>query len=543
MSGGPNLYITRYNLAGTTALESFGAQFNGLEIRCNLPGWLEKLSFIVKARSRMDALDRRERDFGTRIVVADNDAVMAHAYVYAVDVDGVHVRYECTGPWRRHANQFYIGPIDPADDIVTVLQDVLSTNVPAVYVNSRNFDANTTTAKDLFRREIESGLGILPVDAVRAILTMRGPSDAGVYPLYDYYCAPRDLLAGLPQLDEAFYQSRDMTRTHTQWYIRARDMLPGDAGEHSHIYDYQSTVTVGYGKVQGQATGGSANLLIDTTKNFAEEGVRVQDLITSLVDNLSCWVVAISTTTNPNDTLSTPGISWSADEDYSITLEVPAYKSVQASATAYQDLWTSVAAPFELMELNSTQAAQLAGELAQDLSNPILQQPFTIGSNRIRTITGGVRPVWWLLRQPSYMRVVDSGFNNNADNIDLAERIGLFTSALDYSHDDRTMTVTPTQPSDRLDVRLQSAGILSGQGVEATRRDMGAAFRWGPNAQWFAGYHTTREQWERMVALQNYGGPRVNPYFGSGYRGSPYYNPDHWRDWDSGTPWFPDRRG
>ncbi len=540
---GSNLYITRYNLDGTTALESFGTKFNQLEVRCNLPGWLEKLSFIVRARNRPDALDRRDRDFGTRIIVADNDAVIAHAYVYAVDVDGIHVRYECTGAWRRHLNQFYVGPIDPADDIVTVLQDILATNVPAVAVNAANFDANTTLAKDLFRREIESGLGILPQDAVRAILQMRGPASGSVYPLYDYYCVPQDLLAGLPQLDLAYYQQRDMTRTHTQWYVRARDMLPGDAGEHSHIYDYQSTVTVAYGKVQGEATGGSANLLIDTTKNFAEEGVRVQDMITSLVDNQACWVVAISTTTNPNDTLSTPGISWGASEEYSITLETPAYKSVQASGTAYTDLWTSVAAPYEFMELNSTQAAQLAGELAQDLSNPILQQPFTLGSNRIRTITGGYRPAWWLLRAPSYMRIVDNGINNNADNIDLIERIGLFTSALDYSHDDRTMTVTPTQPSDRLDVRLQSAGILSGQGVEPAHRGMGwPTFGRGGRGDFFAGPLTPHWFVRWLESQANYGAPRAHPYYGSGYQGSPYYNPNYWDDRAADRWYDPNRR-
>jgi hypothetical protein len=540
----PNLYITRYNLAGTAVLESFGSKFNQLEVRCNLPGWLEKLSFIVRARNRPDALNRKDRDFGSRIVVADNDAVIAHAYVYAVDVDGIHVRYECTGAWRRHLNQFYVGPIDPADDIATVLKDILSTNVPAVVVRATNFDDNATTAKDLFRREIESGLGVLPQDAVKAILQMRGPSETNVYPLYDYYTAPQDLLAGLPQLDMAYYRQRDMTRTHTTWYIRSRDLLPGDAGEHSHIYDYQSTVTVAYGKVQGTATGGSANLLIDTTKNFAEEGVRIQDLCTHLTDNLAAWVVAISTTTNPNDTLSTPGLNWGGGGDsYSITLEVPAYKSVQASGTVYDELWTSVAAPYEFLELNSTQATQLAGELVQDLSNPILQQPFTIGSNRVRTITGGYRPAWWLLREPSYMRIVDNSISNNADNIDLIERIGLFTTALDYSHDDRTMTVTPTQPSDRLDVRLQSAGILSGQGTEPAHRDVSAAFRWGPEANWYAGYYTTRAQYEYVLSLRNYGGPRVNPYFGSPYQGSWAYNPNYWQDRERGEPWFPDRRG
>jgi hypothetical protein len=105
------------------------------------------------------------------------------------------------------------------------------------------------------------------------------------------------------------------------------------------------------------------------------------------------------------------------------------------------------------------------------------------------------------------------------------------------------MTVTPTQPSDRLDVRLQSAGILSGQGAEPAHRDVSAAFRWGPEANWYAGHKTTREQYEYMLSLRNYGGPIVHPYFGSPYRGSQFYNPNYWQDRERGAPWFPDRRG
>lgn len=540
-----NLYIAQYTLDGTNMVRGFGANHSGLEVRCNLPGWLEKMSFWVKAKHRPDALERKDRDFGTRMVVSDNDRVVVHGYVYAVDVDGLHVRYECVGPWRRHANQFYVGPIDPADDVATVLQDALSTNVPAIHVDANNFDDNATTAKDLFRTEIESGLGVLPVDVVKAILSMRGPSEENAYPLYDYYCLPRDLVNGLPQLDTAVYEVRDKERSYADWYIKRRDLLPDDAGEHSHIYDYQSTVTIAYGKVQGTATGGGANQMIDTTKNFLELGVQPRDLITNLDSNLSAWIAAINTTTNPNDTLAVVGIDFGtpANPDYSISLEKLAYASAtQATGDAYTDLWTSVAAPYEFQQLNSTQAAQLAGEMVADLSNPILQQPFTIAGGHVRDVNGGYWPVWALLRRPSYIRITDNGISNNADNIDLIERVGMFTTALDYSHDDRTMTVTPTQPSDRLDVRLQSAGILPGQGVEPVHRAGDALFRWGPEALWFAGYHTTREQYEYMLRMQNYGGPRVNPYFGSPYGGSWQYNPNYWQDRASGSPWFPDRR-
>lgn len=539
-----NLYISQYALDGASQIRGFGADHAELRVRCNLPGWLEKMEFWVKAKHRGDALERRDRDYGTRMVICDNDRLVLHGYVYAVDVDGLHVRYECVGPWRRHSNEFYVGPIDPTDDIATVLYDIIDTNVPAMHISTDNLDANTTEAKDLFRDEIESGLGILPVDAVAAILTMRGPLSGDAYPLYDYYCLPRELVNGLPVLDTAYYQVRDKTRDFADWYVAGKDLLTEDGGEHSHIYDYQSTVRVAYGKVQGEATGGGANYMIDTTKDFLALGVRPQDLITKLNGNLSAWIAAINTTTNPNDTLAVVGISWAGDDEYSITLETAAYQTASAAGTAYTDLWSSSAAPFEFLELNSEQAAQLAGELAADLSNPILQQPFTIGSGQIRDVNGAYWPVWALLRRPSYLRVTDRDFSSNAYNIDLINRIGLYTTALDYSHTDRTMTVTPTQPSDRLDVRLQRAGIIPGQGIEPVHRGTSdALFRWGPEANWFAGYYTTRQQYEWVLSQRNYGGPIAHPYYGSGYRGSPYYNPDHWRDRDSGTPWFPDRRG
>jgi len=540
----PGATVTDSN-TNTYTIRSFGAAHSGFEARCNLPGWLEKMSFWVKAKHKPDALERKDRDFGTRMVVQDNDRVVLHGYVYAVDVDGLHVRYECVGPWRRHANQFYVGPIDPADDIATVLQDVLSTNVPAVYVNALNFDANATAAKDLFRQEIEAGLGVLPVDAVKAILSMRGPSETNAFPLYDYYCLPRDLVNGLPQLDTAVYAVRDKERTYADWYIRRRDLLPEDAGEHSHIYEYQSTVTIAYGKVQGTATGGGANQLIDTSKNFLEEGVQVQDMATNLTTDSSAWVAGISTTTNPNDTLAVVGVDFGGNPEYSIRFSYDrrVYQSAQASGTAYTDLWTSVAAPYEFPELNSTQAAQLAGEMVADLSNPILQQPFTIGSGYVRDVNGGYWPVWALLRRPSYIRLVDSAISNNADNIDLIERLGMFTTALDYSHDDRTLTVTPTQPSDRLDVRLQSAGILPGQTIEPVHRGMGwPTFGRGGRGDFFADWNTPSWFVRWLESQANYGAPRAHPYYGSGYQGSPYYNPYYWEDRAADRWYDPNRR-
>ena len=474
------LNITRYSLDRTTALEAWGQNFSGLQIRCNLPGWLEKMWFVVKANSKADAQARRHHH-GQRIIVSDNQAVVASGYVYAVERDGLHVRYECAGPWRRHDNEFYTTSIVPDDDIPTLLQAVLSANVPAVWVDADNFDANATEVGDLFAREIERGVGVMPSAVVKALLGMRDAASS----LYDYYVLPAPLDACLPQLEVAYYQAREKTRATADWYLRRADLVESDRGEHSHIYDYQSDVTVLYGKVTGTATNASI-ILVDTTTNFVEVGVNPGDMVTNITQTISSgdWmgaeVAGIGTTTNPNDTLTmrlSQGGSWAISDEYSIKLNEPMYLNTPAN-NANADLWTSVGEPFEAMELNATQAAQYAAELVSDLSNPIYQEPFTIGAPNIRDINGGRWPVWAMLRKPSYVRIVDQDISDNPLNIDLIGRIGLFTTALDYNHDERVLSVTPTQPSDRLDVRLQQAGILSGQTIESTRGSAHGAFWW-----------------------------------------------------------------
>lgn len=63
-------------------------------------------------------------------------------------------------------------------------------------------------------------------------------------------------------------------------------------------YDY-----IGKG-ISSTVTGGSTTTLVDTTKNFVDEGIAVNDKVTNLKTGIEYTITSITTTTNANDTLN-----------------------------------------------------------------------------------------------------------------------------------------------------------------------------------------------------------------------------------------------
>ena len=56
--------------------------------------------------------------------------------------------------------------------------------------------------------------------------------------------------------------------------------------------------------LRGAVTSGSTTTLVDTTKNFVDEGIAVNDKVTNLKTGIEYTITSITTTTNTNDTLN-----------------------------------------------------------------------------------------------------------------------------------------------------------------------------------------------------------------------------------------------
>ena len=469
------LRIARFSLDGLYCHEDYGQQFSGLMVRCALPGWGQKAWFEARARNQAAARNQHQRAHGQRILLYDATGPVWQGWIMATEIDGRSIRYEVAGTYAvRFRDAWYAPTLVVSDSISAFMRDMLLAVVPAVYVSGSNFATNTTAIGDLFLQAIEEGDGVLAADVIPALLAMRDSS----YNLYDFRLQPRNWANARPQYDAAIYEQRVKTRARADWYVRRADLTEADRAEHSHIYDYRDNVEVAYGRVTGTTSvpAPPTYYLYDPTVNFHALGVTVGDMATDLTRSAGgapVYMYVAGMSEDGHTLTGGSGYNWytgAAGHDYSIKLQEPG--RVTATATGTTNLWSSVGKVVEAPELNQTQAAQLAEELAATYANPVYQEPFTIGGRYIRDRNGGKWPLWRLLHKPGYMVLTDRyEYANDTNQIDIPNRRGLYTSAVDYNHDERTLTVTPNEPSDRLDVRLQSFGIVDGQTIESGRGD------------------------------------------------------------------------
>ena len=552
------LYVGVWHYEEERQVASFGTNYRNLQIRCSLPGWLQRMTFSAIAPSIGHAAMWVDQWAGYRCRAYSNTLNLPMGRIYAIYNSGREVFFEVVGAWRSHENERYVTSYSPDITITAFLEAVLDANVPDVGADAANLATNTTEVGDLFFREIEEGDGVAPKAIVEALLSMSDADSA----TYDYWCEAGPFNRSIPRRDRAKYVKRQKTAALALWNLRLSDLQ--ESGIEASIFGYRSTIRVKYDKVTGTTTNSSI-YLIDSTKNFVDEGVRIGDMATNLTRSSTGgtpgtptygFIGSIATTINDNDTLgSLTGYNWWQDsngDDYSITLNTMA--EVTATATATPTLWTAVGETVEAKGLNATQATQMAQELLDDLSNPVLMKPITVGSGKVRDFNGAEYPSWAMLWKPAYFRITDLYAEPGARNVDLIARRGAWSTAYDYDHNSRTLSITPTRPSDRLDTQLVRAGILHGEGIEPwaggfgplSASQLATLMRWGPESHFFAGPLTPRWFVEWMIANKNIGLPHALPYVGSGYQGSPYYNPrwqeDRARDWDPDYWWNPDRR-
>lgn len=471
------LRASRWDEAGTYLHEDYGGDIFNVSIRCSLPGWFQKAWFVTRARNQQQARNLHRNAHGQRIVFYDAIGPLLTGFVMAVEVDGLRVRYEVAGTYACRMKQAYYQPASP-DVSMTVpelLQDMLTTSVPAAYVSPANFAANSQTVGDVFLQQIIQGDGVLPADMVAPLLDMSDDT----YQRYEAWFQARPWQGMRPVYDAFHYAVREMTRDYADWVLTRADLTEADAALHSNVYDYRSEVVVKYGKYTGTSDYYPGDYYLhDDSVDFLAIGVSVGDMVTdlTLTDSLGTPVYMYIAAVTAHMLTGGSGYNWYDEEgtghDYVIRLNK--LGTITASATAASaNLWDNVGVPFEAPELNQTQAQQKAQELLASLSSPIYQQPFTIGAPGIKDgKLGGVYPLWRLLYRPSYLSIIGAGPEDvglAVNGIDLASRQGFYAVAADYNGDDGTVTITPNEPFPRLDVALKQLGITNGETVDSGR--------------------------------------------------------------------------
>lgn len=481
-----------------TPLEAWGeGEFSGLGLRYDLPGWLQKGHVTIAARSRADAITRHRTHQGYRLAVVDNlNTVVAHGYVRNPQKDGRRITYEFNGPWSRHNDEFYTTTINPAWSLREFMLSLLA-SVPAVYVNGANIASNSTAIGEFGAQAILDGPGLRVGEAITSVLDM---SD-GSGDIYDYYCVPRPLLGGIrPQLDAAYYQVRSETAEADYW-ITTDDLDQSAAGQDAHIYQLATQFLVQPGHLLGTATSTGIDL-VDSTAPFLAAGVKPGDVVVNKTKSISqgqkiwCYVATVSSDGQTCGTRLNEGQGWASGDAYDIEMkDATAISSPAVGDTSYWDVETEVVrAP----AMNTTQAAQFAARLVDTFSRPIRQQPIAIGGPFLTSKGGGRWPLWYALRRPCRIRLQDDSDSRDGLTFSLAERHGVFTTALDYDHDQRLLRVTPNSESDRLDKLLQNAGIVRGQTVDAGQRHGGGHQVGIPGIPWWLDRNARMAQWQQQ---------------------------------------------
>ena len=114
------------------------------------------------------------------------------------------------------------------------------------------------------------------------------------------------------------------------------------------------------------ATGGAANKLIDTTKDSELLGVTVGDTVVNTTKGRIAKVTSISTTTNPNDTLTAYQISGEADDAYFVHTAVYFFDTAVDSSDALHFVGVSEGNGLEVRYLKRTGGGSWGSEETVD---------------------------------------------------------------------------------------------------------------------------------------------------------------------------------
>lgn len=468
------LYASRWSnsFSSPVKLENLDGLAN-VGVRWQVPGGVQRIELMIRARSRADAYDRYNRHHGQRIIITDNfqDGPVMSGQIYEIVPDGRWVNYLMAGTWKRHNDRFYT--IDnfqdittPTDDTDVVIKDILDDKVTLLSTDRSQIAASGVNIGGWHPPE---EIGIPAGDAIAELASI---GDSSSNPM-DYYVIERPFLGARPQSPVPVLEVRSKTAA-PDWLIAQEDLAGGGLQQSRHVWEFKTDVRIGYGRVTGSKTGTtSATVLTDTSANFIVDGVTVGDVVTNITDGSTGEVSNVGSATQ----LTVHALSGGTDNDfdfndrYSIQMQRPRWTSSDTSASleATIDLWTVEFRDVQ-MDMDATQAALYRSAILSLYEQPVQQQAIVIGAPTIRDAHGARWPLWRVLaHNGGYVRFLDfapevvSGSERGADH-----RRSFRIAAMDYTYKNNQLRLVPDLPDSRLDAILRQAGLLSGQLISST---------------------------------------------------------------------------
>jgi hypothetical protein len=464
------LYASRWDNSYSSPVKKENLQdIADLGIRWALPGGVQRIELLIRAKSRADAKDRYNRHHGDRIIVYDNfiDRPVVSGQIYEVIPDGRDVFYIMAGAWKRHFDQYYtIGNMAdltlPTDDTDVVIKDILDDTVTILGTDQSNIAATSLNIGGWHADDI------VGTPAGEAIATLASIGDSSSTPL-DYYVIERPFLGGKPQAPLPVLEARSKTSA-VDWLVAQEDFAGRGLQQSRHIWRMVNDVRIGYGVLTGTYTAGgpSTTTLTDSAATFIASGVKVGDIVTNISDGSAGAVASVNTATQltVEALAGGSGNNFVNGDVYGLRLDRIQWISSTTSSKddVARDFWT-VEYREQQSDMDATQALKYATALLDLFDTPVQQQAIVISAPTIRDRQGVRWPLWRVIaHNGGYIRlfdfepaVVSSAFKS------ANRKTSMKISAMDYTYKDNQLRIVPDLPDSRLDAIMQQAGLIAGQ--------------------------------------------------------------------------------
>lgn len=448
-----SLSIVRYNKgdAATPIKQSVPIT---LGVRCSLPGWLQRLEWTERKRNYLASYFAYDNNHGQRVALVDSmHNVIVDGWIYSVQPDGLYNRYVAAGSWKRHSDLLDTTTYAATDTVNAVMTSIVTNFVPGLTADYTNIVASGTAVGNAFYTGRD--YGSYPSELIPNLLALSDSS----YNTYDYWVQSRPLVGTTLYYPLPYCAARSSAAA-PDWRVRRNDLADNPLGARD-IYDMATRVTVYYrastlvNNGGGYAKGTTA-IVVDDGSIFADG-----DSVSLELTGGGVHYTIISGVSGNTITIN-EGLPDTIDDNARVFKETLTASSTVTDATAEAARWR-VDYVTEQRGMGSTGAAQYANAYAGIYANPVARDSFTIAADTLRSGSGARWPVWYLLRRPSYVQIIDLYPAAALASTRLDSLTSFFTTALDY--DGRQLRVVPDGPDARLDAQLKRAGILSGEMV------------------------------------------------------------------------------
>jgi len=459
----PKLYAARYDTARTT-MEEFFEEPADVGVRCDLPGWLQRLEVTVRASSRHDAYERYRTHQGDGFALLDTyaDGPIVDGWVYEVVPDNRHVTYIIGGGWKRMGDQFETDEPGNVDTDAYLKNTVLANHAPAISTDTSNIDSTGTPAQNLI--DVNRLSGETPQGIVQTILKAGTTNDA---PL-DFWVQSQPFDGVTLQAPIPYLKERSDTASF-DWQVDRENI--GRQSLSRNIWDIYNDVKLFFDWItltNGTHSAGATSLTVDNgTANWDPgQGVEIE------LDNDRTHRTFITATASTSLTLA-EALPHSSPDNGLVSKVIPLQATGTATSTTSQsDYWTREYRQVEkkLRGSNSdlTLVHQLRDTILNELDEPVQRSSFSIGSRWVRDGAGARWPLWRMLKAPGYLRINDLFPAASLASTSLDDLRAFFVVSVDYNHNARRLRVTPDAflGDNRLDVLLQRIGLGIGQLVD-----------------------------------------------------------------------------